>query len=81
MPSVNLRELRDTRRLKEWLAAGKTVEVRERNRVIGILSPPHETRPNEPVEWPDFAARRKRVFGDQVIPIVDDLIAERNSRY
>lgn len=81
MPSVNLRELRDTRQIKQWLAAGKTVEVRERNRVIGILSPPPEARPKEPVEWPDFEARAKAVFGDRVISIVDDLIAERNTRY
>ena len=30
MPSVNLRQLRDTKRLKSWLRAGKIVELRER---------------------------------------------------
>lgn len=29
MPNVNIRQLRDTRRLKAWLRAGKTVELRE----------------------------------------------------
>jgi hypothetical protein len=39
MPSINLTQLRDTRRLKAWLKAGKTVELRERNRVIAHIGP------------------------------------------
>lgn len=81
MPSINLRQLRDTRQLKAWLAAGQTIELRERNRVLGRITPEHAAKRPTPSEWPDFAARRKRIFGDQIIPIVDDLIAERNSRY
>lgn len=78
-PSINLRQLRDTRKLKTWLKAGKTVELRERNSVLGHIVP--EQRVPQPVEWPDFEARAREIFGDRVIPAVDDLIAERNSRY
>jgi hypothetical protein len=39
MPSINLTQLRDTRRLKAWLKEGKTVELRERNRVIAYIVP------------------------------------------
>jgi len=39
MLSVNLRQLRDTRRLKAWLRAGNTVELRERDRVIARIVP------------------------------------------
>jgi antitoxin (DNA-binding transcriptional repressor) of toxin-antitoxin stability system len=39
MPSITLSQLRDTRRLKAWLKAGKTVELRERNRVIAHIIP------------------------------------------
>jgi hypothetical protein len=81
MPSMNLRQLRDTRQLKQWLAEGKVVELRERNRVLGRIMPEHTSKRREPAEWPDFAARRKRIFGDRVVPIVEDLIAERNSRF
>jgi hypothetical protein len=35
----------------------------------------------KPVVMPDFAARLKRNFGDRMIPAVDILIEERNSRY
>jgi antitoxin (DNA-binding transcriptional repressor) of toxin-antitoxin stability system len=80
MPSVNLRELRDTRQLKAWLQAGETVELRERNKVLGRIVP--EKPVAKPAEWPDFAARRKRIFGDRMIPAVDILLEEREkSRY
>jgi hypothetical protein len=79
MPSVNLRELRNTRQLKVWLKAGETVELRERNCVLGTIVP--EKPIAKPVEWPDFAARLKRNFGDRTINAVEILIEERNSRY
>jgi len=64
--SINLRQLRDTRRLKEYLRAGKTVELRERDRVIARIVPEREEK--GPVEWPDFEARTKEIFGDRVFP-------------
>ena len=76
MPSVNMRQLRDTKRLKSWLRAGKTVELRERDRLIARIVPEKET-PKQPVEWPDFAARRRKIFGDRILTIVDDLINDR----
>ncbi len=79
MPSVNLRQLRDTRQLKAWLNAGQTVELRERNRVLGRIVP--ERPVPRPEDWPDFAARRREIFGDRVIPAVEILIEERESRY
>ena len=75
MPSVNLRQLRNTRQLKNWLQAGKIVELRERNRVLGRIVP--EARPTEPQAWPDFAARAKTVFGRRKLPGADLLIKER----
>jgi antitoxin (DNA-binding transcriptional repressor) of toxin-antitoxin stability system len=75
MHSLNLRQLRDTRRLKAWLRAGNTVELRERDRVIARIIP--EKPEERPVEWPDFAARAKEIFGDRVLTAVDDLIKDR----
>lgn len=75
MPSVNIRELRDTKRLKGWLRAGKTVELRERNEVIARIVP--EGRPPQPRDWPDFAAMRKEILGDQVVPGSELVIKER----
>ncbi|HUB00517.1 MAG TPA: hypothetical protein VMA34_19455 [Terracidiphilus sp.] len=78
MPSVNLRQLRDTRQLKAWLAAGQTVELRERNRILGRILP--ELSAGQSDAWPDFGARLKRIYGDSVLPAVEDLIEERDSR-
>jgi antitoxin (DNA-binding transcriptional repressor) of toxin-antitoxin stability system len=75
MPSMNIRQLRDTRRLKAWLRAGKTVELRERDRVIAQIVP--ENQAGRAVQWPDFAARRKRIFGDRTLPGADIVIEER----
>ncbi len=75
MPSMNMRQLRDTRKLKAWLRAGKSVELKERDRVIGRIVP--ETGHETPVEYPDFAARAKKIFGDRVLTVVDDFIKDR----
>jgi antitoxin (DNA-binding transcriptional repressor) of toxin-antitoxin stability system len=79
MPSVNLRQLRDTKQLLTWLEAGEVVELRKRNAVVARIVP--ESPRIKPVEWPDFAARLKQNFGDRMIPAVEILIEERNSRY
>ncbi|MGB6773579.1 MAG: hypothetical protein WBE45_04325 [Terriglobales bacterium] len=75
MPSVNIRQLRDTKRLKGWLRAGKTVELRERNEVIARIVP--EGPPPQPGDWPDFAALRKEILGDRILPGSDLVIKER----
>lgn len=75
MPSVNIRQLRDTRKLKAWLRAGKTVELRDRNQLIARIVPANATKP--PVKWPDFAARAKKIFGKRILPGADIVIEER----
>jgi hypothetical protein len=36
---VNIRQSRDTRRLKAWLRAAKTVELRQRDKLIAKIVP------------------------------------------
>ncbi|MEI9969279.1 MAG: hypothetical protein WDM87_11895 [Terracidiphilus sp.] len=80
MKSITLRQLRDTKQVKTWLRAGIHIEVRERDEILGDLVP--RTPPKPPVEWPDFEARAKAIFGDRVLTAVDDLIRDREeSRY
>jgi len=80
MPSVNLRQLRDTRQLKAWLKAGETVELRERDRVLGRIVP--EETLKEPTEWPDFEARARKIFGNRELSGADLILEEREkSRY
>lgn len=76
---MNIRQLRDTKRLKAWLRAGQTVELRERDHVIAHIVPAGGRRKR--VKWPDFAALRKEIFGDRVLP-TNIVIEEREkSRY
>jgi len=78
MPSVNLRQLRDTRQLKEWLAAGETVELRERDRVLAKIVP--ERIVEKPKEFPDFGARLKEMWGDRIFnnqEILDEIREDR----
>jgi len=77
MPSVNIRQLRDTRRLKAWLRAGKTVELRERDKLIAKIVPENESV-KSPVKWPDFGTRAREIFGDRVLP---NVILEDRGRY
>jgi antitoxin (DNA-binding transcriptional repressor) of toxin-antitoxin stability system len=77
MHSLNLRQLRDTRRLKTWLREGKTVELKERDRVIAKIVPA-EQPPNTPPSLPDFEARRKKVFGDRVF---ENMVLSERGRY
>jgi antitoxin (DNA-binding transcriptional repressor) of toxin-antitoxin stability system len=78
MPSVNLRQLRNTRQLKAWLAAGETVELRERDRVLGQIIPERSKLPVS--EWPDFAARLREMWGDRIFDnqaVLDELREDR----
>jgi antitoxin (DNA-binding transcriptional repressor) of toxin-antitoxin stability system len=75
MASMNIRQLRDTRRLKACLRQGNTVELRDRDRVIAHIVPAKQDQ--TPAQWPDFAARAKEIFGDRVLTAVDDLIKDR----
>lgn len=75
MPSVNLRQLRDTKQLKAWINAGEVVELRERDKVLARIVP--ESPSLAPDKWPDANDRRRRIFGDRMIPAVEKLIEDR----
>jgi len=61
-----------------WLQAGKTVDLRERNRVIARIVP--ERSSPKPRTWPDFAGRLRKIFGDRTLPGAD-LVAEGRDRF
>jgi len=78
--SVNIRQLRNTRQLKAWLRAGKTVELRERDKVIGRIVP--VAAPANPRTSPDWAAMRREIFGDRILNAAEMLITDRRrARY
>lgn len=76
MATVNIRQLRDTRKLKALLRQGKTVELRDRNQLIGRIVPARPQK-KRPIQYPDFAARAKKIIGDRVLGGAAIVIEER----
>lgn len=78
MESITVRDLRTAfPKIEKILAGGESVEVRKRNRVVGVLSPPPERRK---ITMPDFAARMGKIFPDmQDRGIVRALLEDRDT--
>jgi antitoxin (DNA-binding transcriptional repressor) of toxin-antitoxin stability system len=78
MRDITMRQLRDTRQLERWLESGETLCLRKRNRPLAQITPIHQ--PPGKREMPDFAARRRKIFGDRILPGAD-LVIEERGRY
>ena len=79
MEFVTVRDLRTSfPKIEKILASGEAVEIRKRNKVVGVLTPPPEKRK---IKMPDFEARMRKIFPDmENRGMVEALIAERNER-
>jgi antitoxin (DNA-binding transcriptional repressor) of toxin-antitoxin stability system len=66
MKIVNVRDVRNRfSALEAWVGEGEKIEIRKRGKPIAWLVPiPQSARP-KPVK-PDFAARRKAIWGHRV---------------
>jgi antitoxin (DNA-binding transcriptional repressor) of toxin-antitoxin stability system len=65
MKTATVRDLRNNfSRLEAWLAEGETVEIRKRGETIAELRQPAPHK-NAKLPMPDFAARRKKIWGDR----------------
>ncbi|MDZ4743615.1 MAG: prevent-host-death protein [Verrucomicrobiota bacterium] len=66
MRTVTVRDLRNSfSKLEVWLAEGEEIHIEKRGKPIGVLTgwtPARDARPAKP----DFAARRKAIWGDRV---------------
>ena len=78
MPSVNVRQLRDSRQLFKWLEPVKWLTQEAQSRCGANCA---ESPRIQPVEWPDFEARARAIFGDRMIPAVEMLIEDREDRF
>ena len=65
MPTATVRDLRnDFARVSLWIANGEEVTVTKDGEPFATLSP-IRSRP-KPAQWPDLAARRRRLFPNGV---------------
>jgi antitoxin (DNA-binding transcriptional repressor) of toxin-antitoxin stability system len=79
MKTANVRQLRHAfGEVMEWVSEGEQVEIVKKGKVIALLSPPPAPEPTK-IKLPDFEARRKRIFGDRVLP--GNAVAEERESY
>ncbi len=75
MKTANVRQLRHHfGSVMEWIAEGQQVEIVKQGKVVALLSPPVPKSKAKKFKLPDFEARRKRIFGDRVLP--GNIVAE-----
>jgi antitoxin (DNA-binding transcriptional repressor) of toxin-antitoxin stability system len=68
MKTATVRDLRyHFSEIEARLRQGEEIVIRKRKRVIAKLVP-LPTAP-ESRDYPDFAARQRRIFGDKVVPV------------
>jgi prevent-host-death family protein len=81
MKTATVRQIRhDFGTVLGWVEDGEQVEVSKRGKVVALITPPPPAaKPAGPRKRPDFAARLKRIYGDQVLP-GNIIVEERDSR-
>lgn len=66
MKTVTVRDLRNSfSKLEAWLAEGEAICIEKRGKPIGLLTPWRPEASTVPAK-PDFAARRRAIWGDRV---------------
>jgi antitoxin (DNA-binding transcriptional repressor) of toxin-antitoxin stability system len=79
MKTANVRQLRHAfGEVMSLIEEGQQVEIVKKGKVIALLSPPPGRKPAK-VKLPDFATRRKRIFGGRVLP--GNIVAEERESY
>jgi antitoxin (DNA-binding transcriptional repressor) of toxin-antitoxin stability system len=79
MKSVTVREVRQqfSRKVEAPLRRGETVILRKRKEVLGRIVP--EARRER--EYPDFAARRAKIFGNRTFDLnIGEILRKERSR-
>ena len=80
MKTANVRQLRHAfGEVMDWITEGQQVEIVKKGKVIALLSPPPSSPKTKKLKLPDFEARRKRIFGDQVL--LGNAVAEERESY
>ena len=80
MKTANVRQLRHAfGDVMCWITEGQQVEIVKKGRVIALLCPPPPIPKPKKNKLSDFKARRKRIFGDRVLP--GNAVADERGSY
>jgi antitoxin (DNA-binding transcriptional repressor) of toxin-antitoxin stability system len=67
MKTATVRDLRyDFPKLESWLAGGEEILITKHSKPVAMISRPPAKPPGKLPPLPDYAARRKRIWGDKV---------------
>ena len=67
MKTASIRDLRyDFPKLEAWLAGGEEILITKHSKPVAKISLPTEEISGKLPPHPDYAARRKRIWGDRV---------------
>ena len=83
MKTASIREVQHGfKEVLAWVGAGETVTITRHNRVVAEISPPRRRTREKKFAMPDFLARTKAIFGDEVLPDSGPLLREmREERF
>jgi antitoxin (DNA-binding transcriptional repressor) of toxin-antitoxin stability system len=80
MKTANVRQLRhEFGSVMNWIDEGEQVKIVKKGKVVALLCPPPPAVKAKKIKIPDFEARRRRVFGDTVMP--GNIVAEERESY
>jgi len=69
MKTAELEDLkRDTSQLDAFVNGHESIHLMVGGRAVALLTPLPKRAEAKKVQWPDFAAQRRAVFGDRVLP-------------
>ncbi|MFZ9965338.1 MAG: type II toxin-antitoxin system Phd/YefM family antitoxin [Terrimicrobiaceae bacterium] len=67
MKTATIRDLRyDFPKLEAWLAGGEEILITKHSKPVAKISLPNEGAVGKLPPHPDYAARRKKIWGDRV---------------
>jgi len=83
MKTATVRQLRtEFPKVLAWVNAGQEVAITRRRKIVASLVPAGDAPRKKPT-LPDFGARLRARFGEQVIPaeVMADILADNKGRY
>ena len=82
MRTATVADLRNNfARLSQWLADGESIQITRRGHRFATLKP--AANAPQKVEWPDFEARRNRIFPEGPPPgkPISEIVSEGRGKY
>jgi antitoxin (DNA-binding transcriptional repressor) of toxin-antitoxin stability system len=84
MKTAELEDLkRDTSQLDVFVHGHENIHLMSGGHAVAILTPLPKPVTTAKIQWPDFEAQRRAIFGDRVLPAgtIQELMDEERGEY